>query len=237
MSRAEVITRLRTIEANEVGTSRAPLGSNKIKYNTSYYGRVVRGDAFKWCVVFQWWCFQKAGLSTAIFPKACNVFAVRDWYKKRGRFYSKPLVGDLVIYDFSHIGFVEKLLSDNRIQTIEGNFNDMVKRRKIRADSSLIQGYCRPEYHTVKPPQPAPAGGKKTEAIVRALPRLERDDQGPDVRRLQGLLVANGRTLPNSTKSDGTFDGEFGAEVEREVQKLTGSKVVDGAQWMKLLGV
>ena len=39
------------------------------------------------------------------------------------------------------------------------------------------------------------------------------------------------------TAADGRFDGEFGAETEREVKKLTGSKVVDGAQWKKLLGV
>jgi hypothetical protein len=240
MSRAEVVQRLKGIEAGQLGTARSPLGSNKIKYNTSYYGRVVRGKEFKWCVVFQWWCFQKAGISTAIFPKSARVFAVRDWYKKRGRFYRKPMVGDLVIYSFSHIGFVEKLLSGNRIQTIEGNWNDRVVRRTHRADASDVSGYCRPDYHKVKPVQAAPPAtspGGRTEAIVRALPRLERNDKGADVRRLQGLLVANGHKLPGSTAADGRFDGEFGAETEREVVELTGSKIVDGAQWKKLLGV
>lgn len=236
MSRTEIVQRLRTIEADQVGTARSPLGSNKVKYNTSYYGRVVRGGAFKWCVVFQWWCFQKAGISTEIFPKSASVFAVRDWYKKRARFYRKPMVGDLVIYSFSHIGFVEKLLTDNRIQTIEGNWNDRVVRRIHQADASDIEGYCRPEYHKVEPVQQSPSGGR-TELIVRALPRLERNDMGADVKRLQGLLVANGHKLPASTKPDGTFDGGFGEETEREVRKLTGSKVVDGAQWQKLLGV
>jgi hypothetical protein len=236
MSRAEVLQRLKDIESEEVGSIRNPLGSNKIKYNTSYYGKVVRGPEFKWCVVFQWWCFQKAGISTAVFPKSARVFSVRDWFKKRGRFYRKPMVGDLVIYSFSHIGFVERLLKNNRIQTIEGNWNDRVVRRVHPADAHDIQGYCRPEYHKVKPVQQAPSGGT-TEAIVRALPRLERNDKGADVKRLQGLLVANGHKLPGSTKPDGTFDGEFGAETEREIMELTGSKVVDGAQWKKLLGV
>lgn len=236
MSRADVVKRLKEIEAGQVGEIRHPVGSNKIKYNTSYYGRVVRGSDFKWCAVFQWWCFQKAGISTAVFPKSARVFAIRDWYKKRGRFYRKPMVGDVVIYSFSHIGFVEKLLKNNRIQTIEGNWNDRVVRRIHRADASDIEGYCRPEYHKVGPVQPSPSGSR-TEGIVRALPRLERNDQGADVKRLQGLLVANGHKLPHSTKSDGTFDGDFGDETEREVVKLTGSKVVDGAQWKKLLGV
>lgn len=236
MTRAEVIKRLKAIEVNQLGMTQSPLGSNKVKYNTSYYGRVVRGKDFKWCVVFQWWCFQKAGISTAIFPKSARVFAVRDWYKKRGRFYRKPMVGDLVIYSFSHIGFVEKLLKNNRIQTIEGNWNDRVVRRNHRADASDIEGYCRPEYHKVEPVHQSPSGGR-TEAIVRALPRLERNDKGADVKRLQGLLVANGHKLPDSTKPDGTFDGEFGDETERAVRKLTASKIVDGAQWRKLLDV
>ena len=236
MSRAEVIKRLKRIEIDELGNIRNPVGSNKIKYNTSCYGRVVRGKDFKWCVVFQWWCFQKAGISTAVFPKSNRVFSVRDWYKKRGRFYRKPMVGDLVIYKFSHIGLVEKLLKDNRIQTIEGNWNDRVVRRIHRADASDIEGYCRPEYHKVGAVQQPPPGGG-TEGIVRALPRLERNDKGADVKRLQGLLVANGHKLPKSTKDDGTFDGEFGAETEREVKEFAGSKVVDGAQWKKLLGV
>jgi peptidoglycan hydrolase-like protein with peptidoglycan-binding domain len=111
-----------------------------------------------------------------------------------------------------------------------------VVRRVHDADASDIEGYCRPEYHKVVPVQPSPSGGR-TELIVRALPRLERNDKGADVKRLQGLLVANGHTLPDSTKSDGTFDGQFGDETEREVRKLTGSNVVDGAQWKKLLGV
>ncbi len=236
MSRAAVIARLKAIEADQVGTARSPLGSNKVKYNTSYYGHVVRGSAFKWCVVFQWWCFQKADIPTSIFPKAANVFAVRDWFKARDRFYQKPMVGDLVIYSFSHIGFVEKLLSNNRIQTIEGNWNDKVVRRVMKADDASIAGYCRPKYHKVEPAAPSPSDGT-TEAIVRALPRLERGDTGKRVRRLQGLLVANGHALPDSIKADGSFDGEFGDETERGVKKLTGSVVVDGAQWKKLLGV
>jgi hypothetical protein len=236
MSRADVIKRLKEIQATQLGITQAPVGSNRVKYNTSYYGRVVRGDEFKWCVVFQWWCFQKADISTKVFPKSASVFAVRDWYKKRDRFFHKPMVGDLVIYSVSHIGFVEKLLKNNRIQTIEGNFNDRVVRRIHHADDAGIEGYCRPEYHKVGAVPHSSSGGK-TEAIVKALPRLERNDKGADVKRLQGLVVANGHKLPKSTNPDGTFDGEFGDETEREVKELTGSKIVDGAQWRKLLGV
>ncbi len=236
MSAAEVIARLTAIEAGEMGTARAPLGSNRVKYNTSFYGRVVRGDEFKWCVVFQWWCFQKAGISTKIFPKSATVFAVRDWYKERGAFHRTPKPGDLIIYRESHIGFVEALLPRNRVQTIEGNFNDRVVRRVHAADDPKIEGYCRPAYDKAAGAQLPPPGGP-TEAILKALPRLQNGDKGADVKRLQGLIIANGHALKGSVKQDGTLDGEFGDDTEKAVVKLTGSKVVDGAQWKKLLGL
>jgi hypothetical protein len=67
MSRDEVLQRLKNIEKEELGEARHPLGSNRIKYNTWYYGRVVHGRDYAWCAVFQCWSFQKAGISTAIF--------------------------------------------------------------------------------------------------------------------------------------------------------------------------
>ena len=86
-----------------------------MKYNTAYYGHKVHNVGstnYAWCVVFQWWCFQKAGIPTSIFPKSANVFAVRDWYKKRGRYSSRPRVGSLAIFSFSHIGLVVKVNRD-----------------------------------------------------------------------------------------------------------------------------
>jgi hypothetical protein len=56
-------------------------------------------------------------------------------------------------------------------------------------------------------------------------------------RNAEAIVRANGHQLPKSTRPDGTCDGDFGAETEREVHELTGSRVVDGAQWKKLLGV
>ena len=158
MSAADVVQRLLKVERGELGTAENPHGSNKVKYNTAFYGRPVHNVGslnYAWCVTFQWWCFQRAGISTAIFPKTANVFAVRDWYKKRDRFNSRPQVGSLVIFSFSHIGLVEKVLSGGRIQTIEGNTDLAGGRsggkvmRKVR--SRGILGYCHPDYAAVKP--------------------------------------------------------------------------------------
>ncbi len=238
MSRLSIVQPVRAIEENEIGTVERP--GNDVKYNTAYYGHQVHdgtppGVTYAWCVVFQWWCFQKAGIPTSVFPKANNVFAVRDWFKAKGRFYHTPMAGDLVIFAESHIGFVEKLLEGNHIQTIEGNSGDAVRRHTYKADDPGIQGYCRPEYQKVT--VPPPPTDKKTEAIVRALPRLKNGDKGADVERLQALLRANGQKLPHSQLQDGSFDGDFGNDTETALKAVTGSTVADDAQWAKLLGV
>lgn len=45
------------IAESQVGVKETPSGSNKVKYNTWYYGRVVSGSAYPWCCVFVEWCF------------------------------------------------------------------------------------------------------------------------------------------------------------------------------------
>lgn len=45
------------IAASQVGVTEYPSGSNKVKYNTWYYGREVSGAWYPWCMVFMAWCF------------------------------------------------------------------------------------------------------------------------------------------------------------------------------------
>lgn len=45
------------IASSQIGVKESPSGSNNVKYNTWYYGRVVSGDGFPWCCVFVEWCF------------------------------------------------------------------------------------------------------------------------------------------------------------------------------------
>jgi putative chitinase len=164
------LTRLLEVERSQLGIQEHPHGSNHVKYNTAYYGHPVHNRAhtnYAWCVVFQWWCFQRAGIPTSVFPKSANVFAVRDWYKKKGRFDHTPRVGSLAIFSFSHIALVEKVLTHGRVQTIEGNTDTAGGRtggkvmRKVRR--SGIQGFCHPDYghvpaatHAPRPPDANP---------------------------------------------------------------------------------
>jgi CHAP domain len=199
MSRKTVIDRLTEIEGGEADKSAAGVPGtfrtepNNVKYNTWYYGHAVSGDQFKWCVVFQQWCFWKADIPRSVFPwfDPPNVFKVRDWFKGRQRFFDRPMVGDLVIFSRSHIGFVEELVSQDRIQTIEGNSGDRVSRHFYPIGAEGIEGYCRPEYHQVK------EGGLSMADVDDILKKLELlrvgDKSGEfdphDVASLEGVAM------------------------------------------------
>lgn len=54
---AQTAAKFLAIARAEVGVTEYPSGSNKVKYNTWYYGSAVSGSAYPWCLVFQVWCF------------------------------------------------------------------------------------------------------------------------------------------------------------------------------------
>jgi len=87
------------IAAAEVGTKESPAGSNRVKYNTVFYGREVSGAAYPWCMAFVYWVFKQAGFSL-LKTASCTVLA--NAYKKAGQWVDcglKP--GDIVTFDFS----------------------------------------------------------------------------------------------------------------------------------------
>lgn len=53
----QTAARLIQIAAGQVGVKESPAGSNKVKYNTWFYGQAVSGSAYPWCAVFVCWCF------------------------------------------------------------------------------------------------------------------------------------------------------------------------------------
>ena len=109
----------------ELGTKESPPGSNKVKYNTWYYGREVSGDAYPWCMVFVQWCFAQAGVPMPIKTASCGAL-LRAARKAGEAVYSNYQTGDVVIYDFErdgvtdHCGIVERA-SGSTVVAIEGN--------------------------------------------------------------------------------------------------------------------
>lgn len=62
----------------QLGVVEMPSGSNKVKYNTAYYGREVSGGAYAWCMAFVWWVFREAGFGLC---KAASCTAFVNRYK------------------------------------------------------------------------------------------------------------------------------------------------------------
>lgn len=150
---------LLAVARGELGTKESPAGSNRVKYNTAYYGREVSGDSYPWCCVFLWWCFREAGLGGLFYgggkTASCGAFA--DWARRNGRFVEKGYrPGDLVFLHFGgsvvrHIGVVERVNGDGSLTIIEGNTGaasdanggEVQRRTRSARDTA---GAFRPEY-------------------------------------------------------------------------------------------
>lgn len=147
---------LRIAEWQE-GVVEMPSGSNKVKYNTAYYGKAVSGRAFAWCLVFVWWVFREAGFN--LYKTAsCTAFVNRYQAFSPGQIVTgdyKP--GDIVFFDFSgkrkkteHCGIVEAV-DGGSVLTVEGNTgtgndaNGGAVMRRVRS-TGLITCAIRPGY-------------------------------------------------------------------------------------------
>jgi hypothetical protein len=126
--------------------------------NQQRYSAEMDMPVTEWCAIFVSWCLRRAGVPQAYAATRVTLFARH--YATAGRFVKAPHPGDLVCYDwgmngrYDHIGIVERVLSDGRIQTIEANTNpgngqDGVYR--LRRSTNSVRGYCRPHYRTSRP--------------------------------------------------------------------------------------
>lgn len=96
-----------------------------------------------------------------IIPKECSCQKMIELFKKIKRWKEDdayvPKAGDIIFYDWQdngkgdnagwsdHVGIVEKVYG-REITIIEGNYNNMVKRRVIEVDAKCIRGYGVPDY-------------------------------------------------------------------------------------------
>ena len=71
----------------ELGTREEPYGSNRVKYNTDYYGREVSGGAYPWCCVFLWWLFRKAEAAELFYDggRTASCGTLMAWARGKGR--------------------------------------------------------------------------------------------------------------------------------------------------------
>ena len=142
---------------NEVGITEYPPNSNKVKYNTAFYGKEVSGAAYPWCCTFVWWVF--AQHEPCLIKKTASCQELGNWFNTAGRWHSNPQIGDVVFFKFNtnnnwtnHVGIV-KAINGNVIETIEGNTSvnsdDNGGAVMVRQRSSNIVGYGRPDYSEI----------------------------------------------------------------------------------------
>ena len=149
------VNSLLELARRQLGVKEDPPGSNKVKYNTWYYGREVSGAAYPWCMVFVQWVFDRASVKLPTRTASCGALmraaqAAGCWVTKGYR------PGDVVIYDFpggaatDHCGIVEAV-DDSRVSAIEGNTSAAsdadggAVERRARKFAQIV-GAVRPSY-------------------------------------------------------------------------------------------
>jgi len=212
--------------AAQIGTTELPPGSNRQKY-----GAAAGQNGVAWCAWTQWWVGDQVGVAI---PRTGYTPAMAAAFKAQGRWSTKPQPGALVFYNFpgdklnriQHVGWVEKVLPDGRIQTIEGNTsaagsqdNGGAVLRKVRNPrASGVVGYGLPEYapdrYLLRGYLQQGSKGRPVEALQRVL----RDQFGAT-----GLVV----------------DGDFGPATRTAVRTLQAAHhlEVDGVVGRQVAGV
>lgn len=237
------VKKILAVAAAEIGTKENPANSNRVKYNTEYYGNDIASSKRAWCCAFVWWVFKHAGYSDLFYggKKCAGCTTLMNYYKSEGQLVNgtsyKP--GDLVLFQFDkdaaadHIGIIEKDNGDT-ITCIEGNTsvgndsNGGAVMRRTRK-KSLIMAVVRPEYDK--------KADVEAKTVTIEVDVLKKGSRGESVKALQRLLIGNGLGCGNSG-----VDGVFGnaTKVAAEEFQLRHGLTVDGivgkATWGKLLG-
>ena len=131
----------------EVGQAEQPPGSNDSPRIAEYRTATAGSGVGPWCAYFVSWAAKQAGAPVGEQGQGFGaVSALHAWAERTGRTVppgQPPQPGDLIVWGGRHMGIVENVLPDGRIQTIEGNSSDQVSRRTYGADGGGATAYVR----------------------------------------------------------------------------------------------
>lgn len=148
--------RLLELARRELGTVEDPPGSNRVKYNTAYYGREVSGSGYPWCAVFLWWLFRTASAADLYYGGGRTAYCPTLMAYHRGQAVTDYRPGDVIFFNFDggsnarHVGLCEGF-DGARITTIDGNTgtgdeaNGGAVMRRTRHKKYIVGAY-RPDY-------------------------------------------------------------------------------------------
>lgn len=226
MAKAEKVL---NIARRELGTKESPPNSNRVKYNTWYYGREVSGAAYPWCMVFVQWCFAQAGIPLPIRTASCG--AMMSAAKKAGQWVTKGYrPGDVVIYDFpggaatDHTGIIERVTASG-VVAIEGNTSQAGSQsnggevcRKNRPARQIV-GAVRPKFEEEEDMLDI---SKLTDAEVLALGKRLQAVMGK--QPVSPALAAEFQEAKAKGITDGSSPGAFCTRAQAAVMTLRAGK-------------
>ena len=207
-----------------------------------------------WCAIFVSYCAAHSG-NEAAFPRFQYTPTGAAWFKQQsGGWHTKnPQPGDLVFYDFpddvhriQHVGIVEKVLADGRIQTIEGNTstgatgsqsNGGTVARRTR-ETRYVVGYGRPNY-----PTPTARSVPMSMPTVNLADAHVKPVTGPGVKQLQALLLVAGYGPNGLVSPTGFPDGNAGTKTRaylgdfQQRRGLVKDWTAGVKTWAALLGI
>ena len=141
----------------QLGIKENPPNSNRVKFNTAYYGQEVSGSAYPWCCAFVWWVFREAGASGLFYggKKTASCSTLLGFHKAQA-VRENYLPGDIIFFNFDgkkntqHVGICEAwdgqyitTIDGNTAPTNEANGGAVMRRRRAK---KYIVGAYRPTY-------------------------------------------------------------------------------------------
>lgn len=174
--------------ASQIGVKESPAGSNRVKYWDMYAERAGRGwQGSPWCAAFVSVGYDITGVwkMTSDEGRFRYCPSTVNWAKENGLWRTREQggqAGDLIIFGNKgtacHIGFVEKVISGSKYQTIEGNTsvssNDnggavMRRTRELGTVGSgwYIMGFVHPKFDGASTTTTTNDSGKSKDTIVK----------------------------------------------------------------------
>lgn len=215
-----------------------------------------RKNGYSWCDVFVDWCMVKTfGVTEALrllcqptksMGAGCDYSA--GYYRSKGRWYTKPQVGDQIFfksssYAYAHTGLVVDVTS-TQVITVEGNTSGAsgvvsngggVCKKSYPIGYANIVGYGRPDWTAA---ESAGTTATKQTMVSVQLPQIKKGATGASVKALQILLIGAGYSCGSAGS-----DGDFGTGTDSAVRKFQKDKglyqdgIVGHDTWCALLGV
>lgn len=133
------------VAIGELGTMEVPAGSNSGPRVNQYLASVGLGPGFAWCAAFVYWCASQAAAGANPLPRTGGVQKMwRDGLSlglpalTTAEALAQPnrIAPGMAFFithgaGTGHTGFVEGLLPDGRLMTVEGNTNDGASREGV----------------------------------------------------------------------------------------------------------